>query len=106
MKQLKNRFLWPGSFPKAANHATSWGGPPGPRGSPWTRSLPTKLASSKTQQADEGVGRGPGVRPISVNLRIDFGRWVRLCWDMASQQENMAVENWAILRAFLPEGWK
>src|SRR5450631_4117050 len=30
---------------------------PGPRGSPWTR-LP-----AVRKQADEGVGRGPGVRP-------------------------------------------
>src|SRR5438105_2694387 len=34
-----------------------WGGPPGPRGSPWTRSL------RNSEQADEGVGRGPGGPP-------------------------------------------
>jgi PAS domain-containing protein len=30
-----------------------WGGPPGPRGSPWTRTR------ASVEQADEGVGRGP-----------------------------------------------
>jgi len=37
-----------------------WGGPPGPRASPWTRSLTT---SSHGKRAGEGVGSGPGVRP-------------------------------------------
>src|SRR5450759_4155970 len=40
-----------------------WGGPPGPRGSPWTRFSPMKSASSTLRRADGGVGCGPGVRP-------------------------------------------
>jgi tetratricopeptide (TPR) repeat protein len=38
-----------------------WGGPPGPRGSPWTRFLPYR------ERADEGVGRGPGGPPYVGN---------------------------------------
>jgi len=40
-----------------------WGGPPGPRGSPWTRFSPTKSASSTLRRADGGVGCGPGGPP-------------------------------------------
>ena len=40
-----------------------WGGPPGPRGSPWTR---TSRLCLFHQQADEGVGRGPGGPPHCV----------------------------------------
>src|ERR1039457_1591437 len=32
-----------------------WGGPPGPRGPPWTRFSPMKSASYTRQQADGGV---------------------------------------------------
>src|ERR1017187_5805227 len=41
-----------------------WGGPPGPRGPPWTRFSPMKSASYTRQQADGGVvPRGdPGTR--------------------------------------------
>src|SRR5258708_4261744 len=49
-------------------HILLWGGPPGPRGSPWTRSVATRSAPMKTisahlERADEGVGRGPGGPP-------------------------------------------
>jgi len=37
---------------------------PGPRGSPWTRSLLTRSVSSNLGQADGGVGRGPGLPTI------------------------------------------
>jgi hypothetical protein len=42
-----------------------WGGPPGPRGSPRTRSWlrPGILLLRQDQKADEGVGRGPGGPP-------------------------------------------
>src|ERR1035438_2007150 len=40
-----------------------WGGPPGPRGSPWTRSSLGASGSCITPQADGGVGRGPGGPP-------------------------------------------
>src|SRR5260370_15679762 len=38
----------------------SWGGPLGPLGSPWTRSL---SGCCHHEQADGGVGRGPGGPP-------------------------------------------
>src|ERR1700719_3522054 len=47
-----------------------------------------------------------GVRPISVNLRIDFYCGLLLCWGMATPSETLAAENWAILCTFLPKGWK
>jgi tRNA threonylcarbamoyladenosine biosynthesis protein TsaB len=43
-----------------------WGGPPGPRGSPRTRSSLTGKADEGTGQADEGVGSGPwGSAPLT-----------------------------------------
>ena len=33
----------------------NWGGPPGPRGSPRTRSSPMRLGASRRDKADEGV---------------------------------------------------
>src|ERR1035438_3286275 len=47
-----------------------------------------------------------GVRPINVNLRIDFGYSLLLCWVMATPDESLANENWPILCTFLPKGWK
>ena len=44
-----------------------WGGPPGPRGSPWTRcSLDQRLVSLR--RADEGVGCGPGGPPHRMQV--------------------------------------
>jgi hypothetical protein len=40
-----------------------WGGPPGPRGSPWTRSFANEIRLVQYRQADEGVGCGPGGPP-------------------------------------------
>src|ERR1035441_7247455 len=40
----------------------AWGGPPGPRGSPWTRSSSAERRT-RSQQADVSVGRGPGGPP-------------------------------------------
>jgi hypothetical protein len=61
-------------------------------------------------QAPEGrPGDHPrtrGVRPISVNLRIDFHSEMFLCWGMATPAESLGSENWPILRTFLPNGWK
>jgi hypothetical protein len=42
-------------LPKLRMLPKLWGGPPGPRGSPWTRFSPTKSASYRLQQADGGV---------------------------------------------------
>src|ERR1039458_5269192 len=39
-----------------------WGGPPGPRGSPWTRSS-LRSSPCETHQAGQGAGRGPGGPP-------------------------------------------
>src|ERR1035437_9912994 len=50
-------------LPKLRIPPKLWGGPPGPRGSPWTRFSPMKSASSTLRRADGGVGCGPGVRP-------------------------------------------
>ena len=47
-----------------------------------------------------------GQTPISVNLRIDFGYSLLLCWVMATPDESLANENWPILCTFLPKGWK
>jgi len=47
-----------------------------------------------------------GGNPISVNLRIDFGGRLLLCWGMATPNESLANENWPILCTFLPKGWK
>ena len=47
-----------------------------------------------------------GVRPISVNLIIDFHSKVLLCWGMTTAEESLGSENWSILRTFLPKGWK
>jgi hypothetical protein len=42
-------------LPKLRMLQKLWGGPHGPRGSPWTRFSPTKSASYRLQQADGGV---------------------------------------------------
>jgi len=42
-----------------------WGGPPGPRGSPWTRFFQWNQVSARYKKADEGVRRGPGLRPTA-----------------------------------------
>src|SRR5260370_12728358 len=39
---------------------TQWGGPAGSGGSPWTRCFSMESVSSQLEQADAGVGRGPG----------------------------------------------
>ena len=45
------------------------GGPPGPRGSPWTR---TSTINRYRQHADEGVGRGPrGSAPLVSSHRVN-----------------------------------
>jgi hypothetical protein len=40
-----------------------WGGPPGPRGSPWTRSSPKESSDCHPRQAGQGAGCGPGGPP-------------------------------------------
>ena len=47
-----------------------------------------------------------GQTPISVNLIIDFGCILLLCWGMETPDESLANENWPILCTFLPKGWK
>src|SRR6266446_6908129 len=44
-----------------------WGGPPGPRGSPWTRSwlIPHKDLQLRGE-AGQGAGRGPGGPPHNL----------------------------------------
>src|SRR5205807_531479 len=54
----------PASMKRSIRHKF-WGGPPGPRGSPGTLSL------SMIEQADAGVGRGPGGPPHNL-----FRCWV------------------------------
>ena len=47
------------------------GGPPGPRGSPWTRAFVRRTeALDHRGEADEGVGRGPGGPPHNEAFRI------------------------------------
>ena len=54
----------PLSFPQLGILHNLWGGPPGPRGSPWTRPLLNETSRFRVrQEADEGVGRGPGGPP-------------------------------------------
>src|SRR5476649_3081769 len=40
-----------------------WGGPPGPRGSPWTRFSPTESASSAQGKPTRASAADQGVRP-------------------------------------------
>src|SRR5690348_8632847 len=46
---------------RVGNSPVKWGGPPGPRGSPWTRS-PLGF-NFLTRVAGQGAGRGPGGPP-------------------------------------------
>src|SRR5271156_3458753 len=39
-----------------------WGGPPGPRGSPWTRSVLEKSNACHARTSGQGAGCGPGSR--------------------------------------------
>src|SRR5690348_12595165 len=59
-----------------------WGGPPGPRGTPWSRSVKFLIAS---QKADQGVGRGPGGPPHnSKNVKLFLrGPLAFCCWLLA-----------------------
>ena len=47
-----------------------------------------------------------GAAPISVNLMIDCCGVPRLCSGMALNTEDLTIENWAVLRTFLPAGWE
>src|ERR1017187_942122 len=80
-----------------------WGGTPGPQPTPtsarWNHDVSSTCESWVTR-ADQGV------RPISVNLIIDFHSKVLLCWGMTTAEESLGSENWSILRTFLPKGWK
>ncbi len=51
-----------------------WGGRPRPRGSPGPASPGEGRVHSGSEEADEGVGRGPGVRPTKANAATPFGR--------------------------------
>jgi hypothetical protein len=60
----------PSSAPVGSFHPTSfcpcwahWGGPPGPRGSPWTRSSFEESGRCEPCQAGQGAGFRPGIRP-------------------------------------------
>ena len=48
-----------------------WGGPPGPRGTPRSRSVKFVIA---VQKADQGVGSGPGVPPTTPKGEVVFAR--------------------------------
>src|ERR1019366_1234297 len=48
-----------------------WGGPPGPRGSPWTRFSPPVATPCRTRQAGRGAGCGQG-RPPHHSCRYAF----------------------------------
>ena len=50
-----------------------WGAPSGPRGSPWT-ALRQAHKFSITEQADGGVGRGPGGPPHPTQAATNFTR--------------------------------
>ena len=60
------------SFPKVGIRHNLWGGPPGPRGTPSSRGLEQENQHlAKREQADAGVGRGPGIRPtIDASVRL------------------------------------
>src|ERR1035437_1272478 len=62
--------------------------------------------SQVPQKPTGGSAADQGVRPISVNLRIDFYYRMFLCWGMATPDESLATENWPILCTFLPKGWE
>src|ERR1700690_2888050 len=47
-----------------------------------------------------------GAAPISVNLRLDDFGQSRLFLGMAIKPEDLTIENWAVLRTFLPAGWE
>src|SRR6266403_6117064 len=47
-----------------------------------------------------------GAAPISVNLRVDRYGGMRLSLGMTQNAEDPAIENWAVLRTFLPVGWE
>src|SRR5437870_2080258 len=53
-----------------------WGGPPGPRGSPWTRSFANRINLIHYGQAGQGAGRGPGVRPTIFATRPVMGKTI------------------------------
>src|ERR1022692_1297525 len=72
-------------------------GPPGPA---LESGIDTTSRPTRASAADQGV------RPISVNLIIDFHSKVLLCWGMTTAEESLGSENWSILRTFLPKGWK
>ena len=54
-----------------------WGGPPGRgalwAGSPWTRASLDESVVRNRQQADRGVGRGPGVNRPTICAAYSFG---------------------------------
>ena len=47
----------------AAGLHLRWGGPPGPRGSPWTRSRLEEPSACHSRKAGQGAGCGPGGPP-------------------------------------------
>ena len=62
----------PLSFSSGGYLCNSWGGPPGPRGSPRTRSSLEESGVCHRRQADRGVGRGPGGPPHNL-AEYSFG---------------------------------
>jgi len=64
-------------LPKLRIPPKLWGGPPGPRGSPWTRFSPMKSASSTLRRADGGVGCGPGGPPHNQCRLCGTGKSMR-----------------------------
>src|SRR5476651_2707517 len=83
-----------------------WGGPPGPRGSPWTRFSPTESASSAQGKPTRASAADQGVRPtINADCPIltkpsdiglkpaprEFGRLASIC-----ACEDMMGTSWGI----------
>ena len=63
----------PLSLPNVGHLHNSWGGPPGPRGSPGPALLSKNQAAAIVSRPTGGVGRGPGGPPHNL-CRIQLGR--------------------------------
>src|SRR5262249_33163676 len=78
-----------------------WGGPPGPRGSPWTRFPLEESGTFSWAEAGPGAGRGPGGPPHNLRkaCRISLAFWVAASSASFGQSPRFESEVVPILRA-------
>ena len=98
-------------LPKLRMLQKLWGGPPGPRGSPWTRFSPTKSASYRLQQADGGVrptinancsvlGKVRGIDLQPANIKVSCSISASPSWRIGLSRSHGGCEPAAFVSEF------